>query len=42
MNKNYISPEITDLEILSEGLLCQSDRGGQANNEELTFEDAIW
>lgn len=28
MNKNYISPEITDLEILSEGLLCQSDRGG--------------
>lgn len=42
MKKNYTPPRIGEIEMLGEGLLCASEGQGQAENEELTFEDAMW
>ncbi|MGM9762630.1 MAG: hypothetical protein ACI3ZQ_01255 [Candidatus Cryptobacteroides sp.] len=42
MERNYTTPRIGEIEMLGEGLLCASEGQGQAANEELTFEDAIW
>lgn len=42
MERNYTPPRIREIEMYVEGLLCASNEQGQAENEELTFEDAMW